>query len=119
MSDISSPIKAEQITIGDLFTRFMFIIPKFQRPFSWTTENFEKLFTDIYDAMKDEQEAYFLGSMVFWLDKEHEGNIYQVIDGQQRLASLTILLAVLRDRINDEGYKNELQTLIFQEEKSS
>ena len=117
MSDIYSPIKAEQTTLGELFTRFMFVIPKFQRPFSWTAENFEKLFTDIYDAMKDGQEAYFLGSMVFWLDKEREGNIYQVIDGQQRLASLTILFAVLRDRINDEGYKNELQTLIFQEGK--
>jgi uncharacterized protein with ParB-like and HNH nuclease domain len=117
LSDIDSPIKAEQIKLSELFTRFTFIIPKFQRPFSWTAENFEKLFTDIYDAMKDRQEAYFLGSMVFWLDKEHKGNIYQVIDGQQRLASLTILFAVLRDRIDDEGYKNELQTLIFQEGK--
>ena len=117
MSDIYSPIKAEQSTLGELFTRFMFVIPKFQRPFSWSAENFEKLFTDIYDAMKDGQEAYFLGSMVFWLDKKHKGNIYQVIDGQQRLASLTILFAVLRDRISDKDYKNELQTLIFQEGK--
>ncbi|MEB3780830.1 MAG: DUF262 domain-containing HNH endonuclease family protein [Desulfurococcales archaeon] len=117
MSELDSPIKAEHITLGELFTRFMFVVPKFQRPFSWTAENFEKLFTDIYDAMKDGQEAYFLGSMVFWLDKEHEGNIYQVIDGQQRLASLTILFATLRDRINNEGDKNELQTLIFEEGK--
>ncbi len=117
MSDIESPIKAEQMTLGDLFTRFMFKVPKFQRPFSWTADNFEKLFTDIYDAMKDKQEAYFLGSMVFWLDKEDEGSLYQVIDGQQRLASLTILFAVLRDRTTSEEYKNELQTLIFQEEK--
>ena len=117
MSDIHSPIKAEQITIGELFKRFMFVIPKFQRPFSWTADYFEKLFTDIYDAMKDGQEGYFLGSMVFWLDKEHEDYTYLVIDGQQRLASLTILFAVLRDNIDDEKIKNNLHKLIFQEEE--
>ena len=115
MSDIHSPIRAEQITIGDLFKRFMFVIPKFQRPFSWTGEHFEKLFTDIYDAMKDGQEGYFLGSMVFWHDEKQGGNIYQVIDGQQRLASLTILIAMLRDQISKEDDKRKLHILVYEE----
>ena len=116
MSELITPIKAEEIKLGKLFNEFMFVIPKFQRPFSWTSENFEKLFTDIYDAMQDGEDAYFLGSMVFWQNKENGGNVYQVIDGQQRLASLTILFAVLRDNISNENYKNDLHARIFQEE---
>ena len=117
MSELASPIKAEHYPLKDIFSdRFLFTIPLFQRPFSWTKDHFEKLFMDIYDAMKaskDKKGIYFLGSMVFVNEK---GNYYQVIDGQQRLVSLIVLMAVARDLIKDEDYKHTLQGLIYQKE---
>lgn len=116
MSELVSPIKAEHYPLKDIFSdRFLFVIPLFQRPFSWSKDHFEKLFTDIYDAMKvsGDKGIYFLGSMVFVNEKE---NYYQVVDGQQRLISLVILLSVARDFIKNEKDKYTLQTLIYQRE---
>ena len=114
MSSLHAPIKAEELPLKKIFSSdYLFVIPRFQRPFSWKQDNFEALFTDIYEAMNETPTgAYFLGSMVLW---NEEGNTYNVIDGQQRLATLTILLAVLRDYIKDEKYKNSLHKAIFQE----
>jgi len=116
MSSLHAPIKAEEQPLKQVFSNnYLFIIPRFQRPFSWRRDNFEKLFVDIYESMKEsgEQGGYFLGSMVLWNKEE---NVYNVIDGQQRLASLAILMAVLRDFIEDEKFKRILHEAIFQEE---
>jgi len=117
MSSLYAPIKAEKQSLGAIFSKdYLFVIPKFQRPFSWVKDNFERLFMDIYESMKDVQEGqggYFLGSMVLWNERE---NIYKVIDGQQRLASLTLLLAVTRDLLQDEKFRRTLHEAIFQEE---
>ena len=117
MSNLHTPIKAEEQPLGLIFSKnYLFVIPKFQRPFSWVSDNFERLFLDIYESMKNTQESeggYFLGSMVLWNERE---NVYNVIDGQQRLASLTILLAVIRDSLQDEKFRRILHEAIFQEE---
>ena len=117
MSSLHAPIKAEEQSLGFIFSKnYLFVIPKFQRPFSWAKDNFERLFMDIYESMRDVQEGqggYFLGSMVLWNER---GNIYDVIDGQQRLASLTLLLAVIRDLLRDEKFRRTLHEAIFQEE---
>lgn len=115
MSELASPIKAEHHPLKEILSdKFLFIIPLFQRPFSWTKDHFEKLFTDIYEASKEKEGIYyFLGSMVFVNEK---GNYYQVIDGQQRLVSLVVLIAVARDLIKDKNYKDTLQALIYQKE---
>lgn len=59
-------------------------------------------------------DVYFLGTMVLY---KKDGKHY-VIDGQQRLAALTILFAVIRDSIKDQQFSSTLHTLIFQEENS-
>ena len=115
MASLYTPIKAEETPLKKIFSSdYIFVIPKFQRPFSWKKENFEALFMDIYEAMYDQQNIYFLGSMVLWNEKDE---IYNVIDGQQRLASLTILLAVLRDSIKDKDFRNSLHGAIFQKKR--
>ncbi|MEM2971514.1 MAG: DUF262 domain-containing HNH endonuclease family protein [Candidatus Bathyarchaeia archaeon] len=116
MSELASPIKAEPYLLRDIFSdKFLFNIPLFQRPFSWTEEHFEKLFVDIYESMIESKGSgiYFLGSMVLVNERE---NLHQVIDGQQRLVSLITLIAVARDIIKDNDYKRDLQSLLCQKE---
>jgi uncharacterized protein with ParB-like and HNH nuclease domain len=117
MSELTSPIKAEPYLLKDIFSdKFLFNIPLFQRPFSWSKEHFEKLFTDIYESMVESKGSgiYFLGSMVLVNEKD---NLHQVIDGQQRLVSLITLIAVARDIVKDQDYKRDLQNLLYQKEK--
>jgi uncharacterized protein with ParB-like and HNH nuclease domain len=94
----------------------------FKDHFSWEEENIEKLFDDIKTSMEldlekftelDDFEPYFLGSIIQLLPIK-EPNIYSLIDGQQRMISLTILMAVIRDIIEDSEYKKDLQDSIFQ-----
>ncbi len=77
-----------------------FMIPLFQRPYSWDKDNWEDLWKDVLETYEmGAQTRHFLGSVVTKsLPATPEGvSPFLVIDGQQRLTTLTILLAVLRD----------------------
>lgn len=80
---------------------FVFSIPLYQRPYAWDTEHAEALLDDLLGFLGDGDEAiakinpYFLGSIV--LIKPEDSPKSEVVDGQQRLTTLTILLAVLRE----------------------
>lgn len=95
------PIKAGQERLGRVFSdEFAFAIPTYQRPYAWEKEQAEALLEDILAALKDATETkeavtYFLGSIV--LIKQPGSPEAKVVDGQQRLTTLTILLSVLRD----------------------
>lgn len=103
--------KIEQI--GKVFSSdFFFSIPDYQRPFAWEENNFQDLIDDLISAKGGEQ--YFLGTLV--LHKKSEKNTYDVVDGQQRLTSLLILIACIRDLITDKQFKKNLQGKIVQEE---
>ena len=72
-----------------------FIVPIFQRTYGWGTQHCEQLFTDILQVgSNDNQEAHFLGSVVYVADEDASASIprWQVIDGQQRLTTLTLFL---------------------------
>ena len=77
-----------------------FLIPVFQRYYSWKQENWQQLWDDIEALFEQErQPSHFMGSLVFIpvLPPPIDGNPqYQVIDGQQRLMTLTLLLCALR-----------------------
>jgi len=89
-------LNAEQKSIYDIFSgENQYIIPPYQRAYSWTNVQCKALFEDIKKAFYDsEQEGYFLGNIVLAKSRE-EKNKLEVIDGQQRLTSLTLLLKVL------------------------
>jgi len=84
---------------------YVFNIPKYQRPYSWTTEHAEALFDDLLTALGntvDDIESlnpYFLGSIVLIKGSSPQA---EVVDGQQRLTTLTILLAALRASVAKE-----------------
>lgn len=96
-------IEAAHKKIAEVFSKdYAFTIPAYQRPYAWETDEVEELLTDLSDAMGPESRSngfYFLGSIV--LVKKHGSPDSQVVDGQQRLTTLTILFSVIRDLTDD------------------
>ena len=84
-----------------------FIIPVFQRDYSWTREQCEQLWNDILRTGAGETNGgHFAGSIVY-VEADQSGAAFQkwlVIDGQQRLTTLTLLLIALRDHISESGW---------------
>ena len=89
------------------FTRIIggnkqFIIPVFQRDYSWTKEQCKQMWKDVLRASK---RKHFMGSFVYVeSDSRTDFQSWLVIDGQQRLTTLTLLLIALRDHIADSGW---------------
>lgn len=69
-------------------------LPSYQRPYSWSVKSTNTLFIDTYEAFKDGINEYRLGSVI--LHKEYSEK-YNIVDGQQRLTTLSILLYSLGD----------------------
>ncbi|MCK1658603.1 DUF262 domain-containing protein [Bradyrhizobium sp. 151] len=94
-------IEANEKPILDIFCdKYLFRIPSYQRPYAWTTEQASELLDDITTACAETTDVanaspYFLGSIV--LIKNPQAPEADVVDGQQRLTTITILLCVLRD----------------------
>ena len=89
-------IKASEQNLDKVFCdEYLFEIPFYQRPYAWTTDEVGELLEDLLFAMKSGDDVpYFLGSIVL---VKGDGADSKVIDGQQRLTTLTILLCTLRD----------------------
>lgn len=106
-------LDGKKVPIGTLFSQeFFFRIPEYQRPFSWEADNFDDLIDDVIASSRDQE--YFLGTVV--LHERDDLECHDVVDGQQRLTSLMILLACLRDLVNDAKFKDGLQEKIVQPE---
>lgn len=98
-------IFGEKYTIGHIFSsKFDFIIPHYQRPYSWEQKHVSALFEDLFSAYEesksDNGKIYFLGSIV--VAKKEENPRAEVIDGQQRLTTLTILFALIAHKFPPE-----------------
>ncbi|WUJ71035.1 DUF262 domain-containing protein [Kribbella soli] len=107
-------LEASEVSLHKIFSSdFDFSIPNYQRPYAWGTDEAMQLLDDLAHALdQNADEPYFLGSIV--LVKEHNSPPASVIDGQQRLTTLTILLAVLRDLSPDHGLAAEIQNTIVE-----
>jgi len=90
-----------------------FLIPDYQRPYAWGTAQAAELLDDLSSVLdRDEGEPYFLGSIV--LIKQPDVPRAEVVDGQQRLTTLTILFAVLAHLAADAETAGELRELILE-----
>lgn len=108
---MSKKISAAEYPLSKIFSSdFEYIIPSYQRPYAWSILHAYDLFDDLYDFYKAEtDEGYFLGSIVLI---KNEGNVRaEVIDGQQRLTTLTILLAAIASIMTGED-KDRLKQYI-------
>lgn len=69
-------------------------IPKFQRDYSWKAQQWDDLWQDIQALYKDEENEYYMGYLVL---QTHNNKEFQIIDGQQRLTTMSLfILAILK-----------------------
>ncbi|MBS6948265.1 MAG: DUF262 domain-containing protein [Bifidobacterium scardovii] len=105
-------ISATEQPLGKVFTPdYQFTIPSFQRAYIWKTEHILQLVNDLHEACKTPDTPYFLGSLIL---VREGGNRFSVIDGQQRLVSLSIIIATLRDLEQDPEWMRLLDALIVE-----
>ncbi len=103
-------IESEDSYLQDILKdKLYYQIPIYQRPYQWTEENCEKLLDDLFFNYEDDREGdYFCGSLVLVKsDPRSKTEIYDIVDGQQRLSTFILLAKVLADlypvNINDES----------------
>lgn len=86
-----------------------FVIPEYQRPYSWTSDQIYTLFNDIWEFTcneggTDKEGTYFLGSIVSY---ENDKGEQEIIDGQQRITSIFLLLRAIYTKLNGVEEKTE------------
>src|SRR5438552_11545356 len=94
MTSSADGITIEREAIGHALSDKNLTVPVNQRSYAWEDEHVLDLFQDLANAIAADEREYFLGSIV--VTKKDDGPS-EVADGQQRLATATILLAAIRD----------------------
>jgi len=98
MSTTSIDIRLEGI--GHALSDKRLAVPIYQRSYAWETKHVKDLLLDISNAIQNGENEYFLGSVVII---QNEKERLTVVDGQQRLATITMLLAAIRDFFHENG----------------
>lgn len=115
-------IESDKATIQRVFTDFWFRVPEYQRSYVWQEDNIIELLDDIFYAAENTPNSeYFLGSLVLQKKYSNENsNIsyseFDILDGQQRLSTILMILAVIRDTTNNQSLKTTCSKFIHQEE---
>lgn len=95
-----------EVSKGNIYSIFnsntQYMVPIYQRFYSWEESNCERLWNDIVSMQKQAKPSHFVGAVVSIVESAVPGAVakFQVIDGQQRLTTLTLLLLALRDYIS-------------------
>ena len=120
-------MKPEEATLASLLTiegnQWHFHIPKYQREYTWGKYDWSKLIEDIYDS----DLGHYMGSVICVHEKEEltpsEELIYDVVDGQQRLTTISLMLMAIYDKLKyvlpehspdiiiDDDYKDTLNSI--------
>lgn len=112
-------IKTDKIYIKDIFEQW-YRIPEYQRPYVWSKEEVIDLLDDIsYAAVNTPSNDYFLGSFVYQHKKAGGDQAFvenDLLDGQQRITTIFLIFAVIRDIELNKKRKENCQKYIFQEE---
>ena len=97
-------IHAEPMPIKTILQNYEFVIPEYQRPYSWDKDQCAQLWEDLEAFLGGNENRYFLGSIVVCPPLQTEGampneKVLSVIDGQQRLTTLLLLLKTMLNRV--------------------
>jgi len=104
-------MEAKECKVQDILTENKkYIIPSYQRPYSWTVDNAVQLIDDIYQSSRSDEREYFIGSMICISKGQNQ---YEVVDGQQRLTTLSIIVSELKKVIPLQGIKDDLQKRVL------
>lgn len=113
-------IDSDKLYVRQIFSNW-FRIPEYQRPYVWEKDQVEELLSDVMDAQRKNPDSdYFLGSMVL-CKKESTSNDTKfeecdLLDGQQRVTTLFLIMAVIRDLSQNKQLSDTCQGFIYQEE---
>lgn len=125
---MSEKIKYDFISINEIFDGRWYKIPEYQRPYVWGKEQATELLDDIMAEVEKNKEyrnsnrEYFLGSLVWKITPKNDGKFdydeLEVLDGQQRLTTMLLIVAVIRDISNNEDCISNCAEMIFQKANS-
>lgn len=116
-------MKADAIKLLDFIGKSQekqFVIPIYQRVYSWEKEQCKQLWDDIIKTGGNDQiEGHFIGSIVFVHDGIYTTNYNEllIIDGQQRLTTITLLFIALRNHSSDEVKRKEIESYLINSNK--
>lgn len=112
-------LTAKEQPLSNIFSdEYVFTIPGYQRPYAWGTEQAQELLDDLLGALASapaqltEAAPYFLGSIV--LIKSVAVSDATVVDGQQRLTTLTLLLSAIRAAVTDPSMQADITSCIYE-----
>ncbi|WQX61278.1 DUF262 and DUF1524 domain-containing protein [Helicobacter pylori] len=114
-------MKADATTLLKFFEENQnnqFVIPIYQRLYSWKKEQCEQLWDDIIKiGGNDKMNGHFIGSILYArVDGTHSSPLL-IIDGQQRLTTITLLLIALRNRSSDEDKRKKIESYLINSDK--
>lgn len=111
----------QYFTIKDLLgSDDQYVIPIYQRPYAWTNKEITQLIQDIVDYQRnDKDQKYYIGTLVVNEHRTQGVNEFDVIDGQQRFTTLTILLCVIKNEMKTDIGWYKRPNLRFQSRKKS
>jgi uncharacterized protein with ParB-like and HNH nuclease domain len=103
-------MKASEIKIIRFLEGFdkSFVIPVYQRNYDWKKSNCKQLFNDLVDVIKNKRKSHFFGSIVYLYNDDANGNEQEliIIDGQQRITTITLLMLALV-HVQEENNKDD------------
>jgi uncharacterized protein with ParB-like and HNH nuclease domain len=111
--------KPLELKVGKIFFADQYVIPLYQRNYSWEEAQVTQLIQDVWDYALLNNNNYFIGTLVVHKRENNNSIVYETIDGQQRLTTLNILLSVLKNEFAitlDYPYESKL---IFDSRKIS
>ena len=112
---MTTQIDVKKINFNQLFNDFWYVIPEYQRSYVWKADNVNELLDDLYFAFTNRPKSeYFLGSLVLRKTNQTTFNEVEVLDGQQRLTTLFLMMAVIRDITSNSDLKSVSHGRIFQ-----
>ncbi|GAA9880359.1 hypothetical protein VN0666_05670 [Helicobacter pylori] len=114
-------MKAKEATLLGFFEENQnnqFVIPIYQRLYSWKKEQCEQLWDDIIKiGGNDKANGHFIGSILYVLDGNTPSSPLLIIDGQQRLTTITLLFIALRNHLSDEVKRKEIESYLINSNK--
>ena len=104
MEDSKCP-KVEEKVLKELYNTY--VIPPYQRPYKWHKSHVIQLLDDLYENIYIGKRKYRVGTLII----HNEGNVHNIVDGQQRLTTLSLILYYLGEKdklLQNQEYTNEI-----------
>lgn len=108
MEDSKYPELKEKV-LKELYNTY--VIPPYQRPYKWHKSHVIQLLDDLYENIYISKRTYRVGTLIIHHDKDKDKNTYNIVDGQQRLTTLSLILYYLGEKdklLQNQEYSNEI-----------